>query len=409
MLRAFLMVALLASTGCKGDGQPPGKTGAAAGTSDPAAQMSDRGHKECSTEGQDCKDPGKYCSSRGECVSHPLGDCPSDWRWRLPGELPGAKHPKVSIRSEEITRPSGLPSSCLENESVKPYLAWADHLGGAREVDGIHPSLAIGRRRQNEIKRCPSTFHHLQSWLSTGLGKDIATEPVKLALNIKTERSVGSQRRKFRLELGRLGDIHGFYAWPEGEGPFPAVLMLHGHYGRANRVFIDQGGRELVAAGFLVFAAETRALRAREAAGPCETMIAEHLWDKAGLPLAAALRDETFALLAALRALPEVDDEKIVIQAHSGSIQHALPAAIAWPHIRALAMNEDFASDVFWTSGLGVKRPHCTTIPGLADTVVETLKRPDALPFHLHRHEHRRKMEPDEVQALIDAFKDAVR
>jgi hypothetical protein len=222
---------------------------------------------------------------------------------------------------------------------------------------------------------------------------------------------VGSQRKKFRLELGRLGDVHGFYAWPEGEGPYPAVLMLHGHYGRANRVFIDQGGRELVEAGFLVFVAETRALQAREAAGPCETTIAEQIWARAGLPLAAALRDETIALLAALRALPEVDDEKIVIHAHSGSIQHGLPTAIAWPHIRALAMNEDFASDVFWRDHKGQtqQRPHCTTIPRLADTVVETLKRPEALPFHIHRHEHRRKMEPGEVQALIEAFRDAVR
>ncbi len=111
------------------------------------------------------------------------------------------------------------------------------------------------------------------------------------------------------LEYGYHGDNHGELRIPDGEGPFPAVLLVHGGFWRHNWTSDTIGGLaiDLVRRGVVTYSIEYR---------------------RVGLGGGAATTPADIeAAVDALRRHPSVDSQRVAIAGHSAGGQLALQAA----------------------------------------------------------------------------------
>lgn len=122
----------------------------------------------------------------------------------------------------------------------------------------------------------------------------------------------GYRARRLVLEDPWVGDFGALLVLPEGPGPHPVVLALHGHGTEAVDFLDAYGALDYIDAGFALLAVEHRMLYADEG----ETFVGRHLLQNgftlAGLHVYETLRAHRYA-----RWHPDLDPERVVLLGHS--------------------------------------------------------------------------------------------
>ncbi len=137
-----------------------------------------------------------------------------------------------------------------------------------------------------------------------------------------------------RLEYGYHDEAHGDLRVPVGNGPFPAVMLLHGGFWRHQWTFDTVGGPavDLWRRGFVTYAVEYRRVGAGGGATTTPADIEE--------------------ALDVLRRHPRVDAERIAIVGHSAGGQLAVQAASR--HVVQLAVSMAGVLDLETGLDLGI-------------------------------------------------------
>jgi hypothetical protein len=381
---------------------------------------------ECNPELQDCPNGDQlYCSAKGKCLAHPtLGLCPATWKFFKPAVVSELALPAVLDTPTDATITPRIAlqapgTDCAGHPNAMPYLQWAD------EHRLVPPPTAwpLTLAELHEVTPqadlvCPATFFHLRSWFlrqcSGDLAlADLATSTVTAETSTAWTKGDGYVWTRTRFDIPDLGASTGLLAVPDGVGPFPGVLLLHGHFSSADEAFLEQAGASMARAGLVVFAPDSRAYEARIGGDSCEAKIARALWDQTAMPLVGLQLREELSALAYLRARPEVDPARIGINSHSGGAQRAMALALAMPGVRVVARDDDFGSRLYWpcevqADGECELQPHCTVIPAVTEPVRDALQRQSAVPFVQTTRPYQPLMSPEDATALAVFFADVL-
>ncbi|MEZ4267255.1 MAG: dienelactone hydrolase family protein [Myxococcota bacterium] len=379
---------------------------------------------ECDPEQQNCPNSDTfYCSTKGKCLAHPtLGLCPVTWKFIKPAALPEVPLPAVvdSPTEAEITPRSALTApgtSCAEHPNALPYLKWAEEHRLVPTPTAWPETLAALLTASTPADLvCPSTFVHLRSWFLRQSGADLALAGLAQSTVVAQTfsgwtKGEGYLWTRVRFEVPELGPSTGLLAVPAGEGPFPGVLLLHGHFSSADESFLEQAGANMARAGMVVFAPDSRSYQARIGGASCEAAIARSLWDQVAMPLIGLQLREELSALAYLRARPEVDPTRIGVNSHSGGAQRAMAVGLAVPSVRVVARDDDFSSRLYWPceaqSGPECElQPHCTVVPAITEPVRDALQRQSAVPFVQATRPYQSELSPEAATALAALFAD---
>ncbi len=172
-------------------------------------------------------------------------------------------------------------------------------------------SATAGAAELRQMAYRPGTAEQTRAWqeqlrekLFTALHlDDLRGQPLALeARPLGARQSQGLSLREIRLRATSTRDIDVLYAVPKsGDGPWPAVVCIHGHGGgRATPFDPDKPiyksfGVELVLRGFAVLSLDVGQHDVREAG---RTLMGERLWD--------LMRGVDY-----LASLPEIDPKRI--------------------------------------------------------------------------------------------------
>jgi len=110
-----------------------------------------------------------------------------------------------------------------------------------------------------------------------------------------------------------LGEWPAAKLSPSGSGPYPAVLLLHGHGDTVKDALTVRFGQEIASAGFVVLAPSIRSYWD----GHCESEAAWTLL-QAGMTLMAVHLAEASRAVEHLRRDPAVDPARVYVVGHSG-------------------------------------------------------------------------------------------
>jgi hypothetical protein len=141
--------------------------------------------------------------------------------------------------------------------------------------------------------------------------------------------------RYFQLDDPWVGRLWGIVAHPEGAGPFPTVIGIHGHTEDAEEWMISRGGFDLVNRGYAVI---FPTMRANESAQH-ELLVTETLL-RADLSFAGLRIYEHLLTLRYAAALDVVDRCRVGMMGHSGG------AVLGNATIRAAAGVSAWVSDL---------------------------------------------------------------
>jgi len=119
--------------------------------------------------------------------------------------------------------------------------------------------------------------------------------------------------RIFQLEDPFVGRFWGLVAHPDGPGPFPTVVGIHGHTEDAWEWMISRGGVDLVDGGYAVIFPTMRVNRGDQD----EALVTETLL-RAGFSFIGLRIYETLLTLRYAASLPQVDPCRIGMMGHSG-------------------------------------------------------------------------------------------
>jgi hypothetical protein len=119
--------------------------------------------------------------------------------------------------------------------------------------------------------------------------------------------------RTFQLDAPWVGRLWGILAHPEGPGPFPTVVGIHGHTEDATEWMLNRGGFDLVNRGYAVIFPTMRANRADDD----ENLVTETLL-RADLSFGGLRIYEHLLTLHYVAGLPLVDRCRIGMMGHSG-------------------------------------------------------------------------------------------
>jgi len=159
-----------------------------------------------------------------------------------------------------------------------------------------------------------------------------------------------------RLRTAYVGEFEALLLLPEGAGPFPAVLALHGH-GDDAAAFRDlHHGRDYPPRGLALLIPTLRAM----GIDAFEHRAARELLGH-GLSLMGVRAYEALSAFAYLRALPEIDAQRIGLIGHSGGASLGNLLVRLEPGFAAYVSDHE----VDYRSS-GWREPyHCETVPGL--------------------------------------------
>ena len=154
-----------------------------------------------------------------------------------------------------------------------------------------------------------------------------------------------------------VGTFEGILLVPKGEGPFPAVLAIHGHDDTAAIYRDDYHGGDYPAHGYAILMLTMRAMGLD--LGQSEHWIARELM-LAGFDLIGLRVYESMLGLKYLRYLPEIDDARIGLIGHSGGSSASNLTVRVDPGIAAYVSdyNVDYCE---W--GTPWEPYHCETAP----------------------------------------------
>lgn len=110
-----------------------------------------------------------------------------------------------------------------------------------------------------------------------------------------------------------IGTFKGILLVPEGKGPFPTVLAMHGHGSSAENFFWSHDGEEFPARRYAILAITLRAM----GAGVPEDQVSRTLLLN-GFALKALRSYESLLALRYLQYHPQVDNDRIGLIGHSG-------------------------------------------------------------------------------------------
>jgi hypothetical protein len=153
-----------------------------------------------------------------------------------------------------------------------------------------------------------------------------------------------------------VGAFEGILLLPPGEGPFPAVLALHGHGDRAERFIELHHGRDYPARGIALLALTFRGMNIDAHEHRATRELLAH-----GLHLMGVRAYEALRALAYLRSLPRIDARRIGVIGHSGGSSLGNLLVRLDPRLAAYVSDHqvDYRSS-------GWREPyHCETVPGL--------------------------------------------
>jgi len=153
-----------------------------------------------------------------------------------------------------------------------------------------------------------------------------------------------------------VGAFEGILLLPEGPGPFPAVLALHGHGDRAE-VYRDlHHGRDYPAHGIALLMLTLRGMNL-----DAHEYRAWHALLSRGLHLMGVRVYEAERALAYLRARPEIDAHRVGLIGHSGGSSVGNLLVRLEPGLTAYVSDHyvDFRSKHVW------EPDHCESVPGL--------------------------------------------
>jgi hypothetical protein len=119
--------------------------------------------------------------------------------------------------------------------------------------------------------------------------------------------------RIFQFEDPFVGRVWGLLAHPDGPGPFPTVVGIHGHTEDAWEWMLSRGGVDLVDGGYAVIFPTMRVNQGDQD----EALITETLL-RAGFSFVGLRMYETLLTLRYAASLPEVDRCRIGMMGHSG-------------------------------------------------------------------------------------------
>jgi hypothetical protein len=272
-----------------------------------------------------------------------------------PGVLQGLKRARrlaAWLLSLALAGPAGAQSCPEPARCIADYLALPSRVAlidpplSGEEVDGLVEALDEARLRAG-----PLVPGELEKAL--GFGPLRAALGVPLA-QVDTTDIAGGRALVFHDPL--VGRLEGILLLPDGPGPFPAVLALHGHGDRAE-VFVDRHhGRDYPVRGIALLAITLRGMNIDEH----EHLAARELM-RHGLQLIGVRAYEALRALAYLRSLPEIDARRTGLIGHSGGSSLGNLLVRLEPDLAAYV--SDHAVD-FRSSGW--REPyHCETVPGL--------------------------------------------
>jgi hypothetical protein len=120
-------------------------------------------------------------------------------------------------------------------------------------------------------------------------------------------------QRSFLVEDPYVGQFRGLSLKPHGEGPFPTLIIAHGHEEYDQRWIDRYGGWELVELGYAVIVPTLRV----NGAAQVETDVTLHLL-RGGFTMMALRVYETLLVTRYAASLPHVDPCRIALIGHSG-------------------------------------------------------------------------------------------
>jgi len=154
-----------------------------------------------------------------------------------------------------------------------------------------------------------------------------------------------------------VGHFEGLLLLPEGDGPFPALLALHGHGDSEGRYRDLHHARDYAARGIAILMIRFRAMEI----DACEHQLARELVAR-GITLMGMRVYESLVALRHLGERSDIDASRLGMIGHSGGSSTGNLVIRLAPELRAYVSDHgvDYRHVVWYEPW------HCETVPGLA-------------------------------------------
>jgi hypothetical protein len=193
--------------------------------------------------------------------------------------------------------------------------------------------------------------------MNIGFLSEGINERVLHVTTIRKDETPEYYERELLFEDPYVGKFKGILLTPKGQGPFPAVIAIHGHRDQAYIYRDRYHGNEYPVHGYMILMLTMRAM----GIDLCEHMASE-LFLLNGFTLMGMRIYETLLGLKYLRYLPNVGDERIGLIGHSGG------SSTSNLTIRIEQGFKAYVSDLtidYCEWGTVIEPYHCETIPRL--------------------------------------------
>lgn len=208
------------------------------------------------------------------------------------------------------------PTSCPFGDGLcdADYLALPElQPGGAPEVMDEHAFQQLMDDHFSQrvpIRSALTTGEELRREILEGARIDwildgFEERPLEVSY-LSVDDTPGARRRQWQLDDPLVGRFRGTTLLPDGDGPFPAVLVFHGHTQTGREWIEEYDGQRLVEQGFAVLAPTFRV----NDADVDESRVTEHLLRR-GLTFVGVRMVEQLLTLRYAASLPEVDPCRI--------------------------------------------------------------------------------------------------
>lgn len=182
-------------------------------------------------------------------------------------------------------------------------------------------------------------------------------------VTIERRATEGYEETRLLFNDPWVGEFEGLLLTPHGDGPFPAILAIHGHDDTAEIFRDEYHGGEYPGQGYAILMLTMRAMGSGSEA-LIEHRIALDLI-LSGFDLMALRVYESLLGFKYLRALPSIDPERIGLIGHSGGSSTGNLTTRIEPRIRAYVSDHqvDYAEWFTELASAGIYFYHCETVP----------------------------------------------